>query len=124
MTPFSNARISPFLVTFIQQSSSVLSVEMDTLNGALPGPYAIVVHTGGSCGTDGDRAGNVWPTRVALRAIVNSDLSGGLETNEIRLALTGEHGLIGKTLVLHKGDPSTPEVALACGVIEMLDDEP
>ncbi len=124
LTPVKGAKQKPALISFSQREGDDTSVESEGLEGAKPGTYWLVVHEGDSCGPNATKAGAPWPGAgdTNLRIVIEKDLTGGLEANTVRFALGGDVGVIGHVLVLHDDKKGKPGKALACGVIEEVDE--
>ncbi|MBA3394376.1 MAG: hypothetical protein H0T89_17150 [Deltaproteobacteria bacterium] len=123
LTPVKGTKLKPTLVSFTQRDDEDASVEVDAFNGIKPGTYWLVVHDGTACGVNASKAGPVWPGLVDnMRVVIGRDLTGGLEATEVKLPLDADAGAIGHVLVLHDDKKGKPGKALACGVIEEVDE--
>ncbi len=124
LTPVKGTKLKPLIVSFSQRGDEETSIESDDMNGAKPGTYWLIVHKGDKCGPNATKAGAPWPgaSQEKLRIVVGKDLTGGLEASVVRFDLTGDDGAVGHVLLLHENKKGKPGKALACGVIEEVDE--
>jgi len=124
LTPVKGSKLRPALVSFSQRKGDDTNIESDSLRGAKPGTYWLVLHDGDSCGQNATKAGPPWSgaADTKLRIVIGKDRTGGLEATEAAFALTGDAGAVGHTLVLHEDKKGKAGKALACGVIEEVDE--
>ena len=122
LSPVRGSRLKRILVSFTQRGNADTTVETGAFTNAMPGTYWLVIHDGSACGANASKAGPVWPGADVMRVVIRRDLSGGLETTELDLSLDGDAGAISHALVLHDDKKGKPGKALACGVIEEVDE--
>lgn len=122
--PAKGTKLKPAIVSFSQREGEDTAVECDQLDGAKPGTYWLVVHDGDTCGADAAKAGPPWPgaSDTKMKIIIGKDLTGGLESDTVPFALSGDTGAVGHVLVLHEDKKGKPGKALACGTIEEVDE--
>ncbi len=123
LTPVKGTKLKPALVTLSQREGEDTNVEAEAFDGAKPGTYWLVVHDGTECGPNATKAGPPWPggTDANLKIVIGKDMTGGLDEQEVKLALEGDAGAVGHALVLHEDKKGKAGKALACGLIEEVD---
>lgn len=122
LTPVKGSKLKPLLVAFTQRQDEPATVEADALEGVKPGTYWLVIHDGDTCGPNATKAGAAWAGAAEMKIVIAKDLTGGLEDEEATLTLDGETGALGHALVLHEDKKGKPAKAIACGVLEEVDE--